>query len=945
MSTSIFLTEGGVYGHMSHLHDNPDLTFAKMKEILAAASSGKLTGTEKTDGQNLFVSYNVASGEAKAARNKGNVMGGGLTAAALADKFGGRGAVEDAFNDAFEAFEMVANSMPKRMQKQLFGDGKKHMIFYNAEVQDPRNANVINYDYKTLNIHRVGHFSVDLTTGALAHENMQKAAGLLESALEATQDKMQRTEFRVQMNAIRTLAALDDDKALAVALSKIENTISQAGISDDQTIGDYMVAKLVPVIRGGVDLPQTNEKQLIKRILKIKNPDTGNNYSIKEIVHGLDKSVVPKVKELVASGANTLVNIIEPIEMAIHDFAVEMLKGLESVFVIDQGKEVDRLRAEIEDARTKIKNSSNQDAIDILDKQFRKIKDIENISTASEGFVFDYDGQTYKFTGNFAPVNQILGMFKYGRKGIPAIKDMMVEASNDHIDTLVVLYPGRFQPMGRHHASAFKWLENSFPGADVKVVTSGKVQIPRSPLTFIEKQQVATAHGIDSSKFVETKQPYRAQEVLSSYDPEKTAVVFMVGAKDMDENPRFANLDGTKADGTPAYFKTYNASKEDLQPLSKHGYIIAAPHVAIDIDGIGEMSGTSIRKALSRGDEKMFKDVMQFEDRYLLDLFKEKFSSGAGQEGLNESKKKFTMQSLSSLVEDIINEFTSAAAISGPMVQNPNRKKKGKKNMISRDQIIREQKLKLVIRNIINNKIEEQESKINNEESKLRQVIKQLLSEATPVADNDPAPHASTGINVLEDLLKKIIPIIEIDFKKLTSSEEQRSSYRSHMIKAVADALAPQRIAKYASPGAAAQLEEQEDEAPEKDLDVKISSEENKFIPITDEEPEEEPEEPDEKEQFGISGKDRTGRNVAYDTFKKIGANIIDAYDVLEDEKDMETFYDYLLTNLKLYFDKFTNDIVDVEEPTTDEYEAAKQSGDARAPAADGDEDYEEIKF
>ena len=131
----------------------------------------------------------------------------------------------------------------------------------------------------------------------------------------------------------------------------------------------------------------------------------------------------------------------------------------------------------------------------------------------------------------------------------------------------------------------------------------------------------------------------------------------------------------------------------------------------------------------------------------------------------------------------------------------------------------------------------------------------------------------------------------------------------------------------------------------EKDLDVKISSEENKFIPITDEEPEEEPEEPDEKEQFGISGKDRTGRNVAYDTFKKIGANIIDAYDVLEDEKDMETFYDYLLTNLKLYFDKFTNDIVDVEEPTTDEYEAAKQSGDARAPAADGDEDYEEIKF
>ena len=144
MSTSILLTEGGVYGHMSHLHDNPDLTFAKVKQILAAASNGELVGTEKTDGQNLFLSYNVATGEAKAARNKGNVKGGGLNAAQLADKFGGRGSVEDAFNDAFKAFELVAQRMPRRTQRQLFGDGKRKMIFYNAEVQDPRTSNVIN---------------------------------------------------------------------------------------------------------------------------------------------------------------------------------------------------------------------------------------------------------------------------------------------------------------------------------------------------------------------------------------------------------------------------------------------------------------------------------------------------------------------------------------------------------------------------------------------------------------------------------------------------------------------------------------------------------------------------------------------------------------------------------------------------------------------------------
>ena len=67
----LFLTEGGVAGHMNHLYDNPDLTFKKMKDIFAQASNGELEGTEKTDGQNLFVSYSVQTGQARGVRNKG----------------------------------------------------------------------------------------------------------------------------------------------------------------------------------------------------------------------------------------------------------------------------------------------------------------------------------------------------------------------------------------------------------------------------------------------------------------------------------------------------------------------------------------------------------------------------------------------------------------------------------------------------------------------------------------------------------------------------------------------------------------------------------------------------------------------------------------------------------------------------------------------------------
>ena len=46
---------GGVAGHMDHLYDDRDLTFAGMKEILSAASEGKLSYEEKVDGQNISI--------------------------------------------------------------------------------------------------------------------------------------------------------------------------------------------------------------------------------------------------------------------------------------------------------------------------------------------------------------------------------------------------------------------------------------------------------------------------------------------------------------------------------------------------------------------------------------------------------------------------------------------------------------------------------------------------------------------------------------------------------------------------------------------------------------------------------------------------------------------------------------------------------------------------
>tara|TARA_Y100000592_G_scaffold30536_2_gene48598 strand:+ start:7743 stop:8519 length:777 start_codon:yes stop_codon:yes gene_type:complete len=221
------------------------------------------------------------------------------------------------------------------------------------------------------------------------------------------------------------------------------------------------------------------------------------------------------------------------------------------------------------------------------------------------------------------------------------------------------------------------------------------------------------------------------------------------------------------------------------------------------------------------------------------------------------------------------------------------------------------------------------------EEQQLRAIIREFLQyelkEAKTPDAADPAPHQSTGINVLEDLLKKIIPQIEDDYKLLTTSEEQRESYRSHIIDAVVKTLTPVELNNDAAgDGPQGELDE--------DIDIEISDddeEDDMFIDINPEEPKEEEEEEDPRDAFGIEGKDTTGRNMAYTTFKKIESQIIDAYDMLSNAEDQELFFDYLIANLKLYFDKFEAEIQpSVEEPTNQEYDSAKEE----EPAGGGDE-------
>ena len=252
---------------------------------------------------------------------------------------------------------------------------------------------------------------------------------------------------------------------------------------------------------------------------------------------------------------------------------------------------------------------------------------------------------------------------------------------------------------------------------------------------------------------------------------------------------------------------------------------------------------------------------------------------------------------------------------------------------IDRNQLIAEELIRNHVRSRIQHKVNEQKIL----EQKLRKTIRTLLETETGTEE----PSTYTGINVLADLLEKIIPIVEDDYKMLTTSEEQRTSFRNHIVKAIKNTLKPIETVDSAEDAAkmaenvtfeidASILLEKVKINLDADGDDPADSVAGEFIDI---------EAPEEDEGFvQIDDQNETGRNFAATTFKQIEKQIVDAYDMLADEEDQKMFYDYLLTNMLLYFDKFEDELkTQVPDSTTPEYEKEKDKEDASPEASEDD--------
>ena len=591
LEESRVITESGAAGHLLHPYEDADLSFNDLEKMVTRGLSGGLDAeapvTEKLDGQNIM--FSVRDGQIVFARSNTHVRNKGAAAldiAALKDKFAGRGDLGDSFGNAAEDLQAAVAALPDNVREKMFRGGAK---WVNLEIINPKTQNVIPYDKNILVFHNTVEYD---DAGKPVQLGQDEGAALAKAIQKVGADKQKTFGIQGPQNIAFS------DKTDSEYKARQENYIREldeikrsAGLDSNAKLGDYFTKKWRERIdtelkKNNLQLDESVRNQLAAR-WAIGDKTLGAREfkkahpQLSAWFDGLDKNAL-----------NINKDIRKPVEMLFLRVGADSLVRMTNFMSANNPAVADAMKREVLETIKKLK-SDPSNATENLAREFERLESIGfDKVTPTEGVVFIYNGKPYKFTGSFAPVNQLLGALKYGKK---EPQDTVTGETPEKKVELpggkkpVVVYPGRFQPFHAGHYSVYKNLVDKYGKDNVFIGTSDKTDNVKSPFNFNEKQTVMTKmFGIPADKIVQVKSPYSPQEITSRF-PEDTPFITAFSEKDAER------LGSTK------YYKPLPDKPENLSGYREAGYFEIAPEFQLDVDG-QNISGTTVRAVL--GDPK-----------------------------------------------------------------------------------------------------------------------------------------------------------------------------------------------------------------------------------------------------------------------------------------------------------------------------------------------------
>lgn len=395
---------GGAVGHICHLYDNPDLTFDDIKNIIFLASEGKLQKvTEKFDGINLMFTFDVLNDKLFVARTKSEIKKGGLDYTALMSKFDNRGDVQDAFEKGYNILNSAIKTISEESLFKIFSvNGNK---WYSIELIYNGLSNTINYDMNNIVLHAWPTYLVDENSIVEQFDENDLGFSELNDNIRNMTNAVSERHWAIHGPSLVRLKDISNGKIATKAHMLINDTMTMAGVNDKSTIREYIynLSHQHAVTSGLINQIAVDVANRVSKsgeylnLTKLKKKYPGQSTTICGIV----KSEIELKKKW-----------LRPIEFAIHDFSIEILKGLSSALISDSKEETERMKIAVQNAITRIQASNDDEKLDALHNHMLKLKNIENIASPIEGVVFVYKGQAYKFTGAFAPAHQILSLLE-----------------------------------------------------------------------------------------------------------------------------------------------------------------------------------------------------------------------------------------------------------------------------------------------------------------------------------------------------------------------------------------------------------------------------------------------------------------------------------------------------------------------------------------------------
>jgi hypothetical protein len=106
---------------------------------------------------------------------------------------------------------------------------------------------------------------------------------------------------------------------------------------------------------------------------------------------------------------------MKPFEELFFEVGAEIMLNMDGWLAVNPAKSVQSIRKKLKSAISDIKSGGDLKKLNRLKIQLDRLNAIGGFKAIvpTEGLVFKYNGKTYKFTGAFAPINQITGMMTF----------------------------------------------------------------------------------------------------------------------------------------------------------------------------------------------------------------------------------------------------------------------------------------------------------------------------------------------------------------------------------------------------------------------------------------------------------------------------------------------------------------------------------------------------